>query len=146
MKSYILVVEDSDEDFLILQRAFSKCCISLPVVRFSDGMGAAEYLLSAEEQQMDRYPCLILLDLNLPYMDGRSFLDWIKNKPVLKRIPVVVLTTSGNREDINECYRRGANSYLRKPQQFDDFLNVVQLIKQYWLEVSVMPFKMEPIA
>jgi CheY-like chemotaxis protein len=146
MKSYILVVEDSDEDFLILQRAFSKCGITEPVMRFDDGQGAAEYLLTVEDKQMDRYPGLILLELNLPDMDGRAFLDWIKNRPVLKRIPVVVLTTSINNDDVNECYLRGANSYLCKPQQFDKFLNVVQLVKQYWFEVSVMPFKLEPIA
>ncbi|AHM59707.1 CheY-like receiver protein [Flammeovirgaceae bacterium 311] len=141
-----MVIEDSEEDFSILQRAFNKCSVRERVMHFADGRAAAEYLTSVEDKPVDLYPLLILLDLNLPFMDGLTFLDWIKKRPVLKRIPVVVLTTSCNLQDIHESYRRGANSYLCKPQQFDEFLNVVQEIKKYWLEVAVTPFKVEHIA
>lgn len=141
-----MVVEDSEEDFFILQRAFEKNGVRERLLRFDDGQAATQYLSSIEDKAAELYPVLILLDLNLPFMDGLTFLSWIKNRPVLKKIPVLVLTTSCNRQDIDESYLRGANSYLCKPQQFDEFVNVVLQIKKYWLEVAVMPFKVEPIA
>lgn len=140
MKAHILVVEDSDEDYLSLQRAFNQCNVQQGVLRFTDGMEAAQHLASLEDMQDSmRYPILILLDLNLPDIDGRAFLEWIKQRPVLRKIPVLILTSSGNMKDIDDCYIKGANSYIQKPQQFNDFLKIVQHLKQYWLEVSTLP-------
>ena len=140
MKAHNLVIEDSDEDYLSLQRAFEQCNVRQGIQRFNDGMEAAHYLASLEDMQDSMsLPLMILLDLNSPDMDGRSFLDWIKHRPLLRKIPVLILTSSGNTQDIDDCYMKGANSYIQKPQQFNDFLKIVQHLKQYWLEVSTLP-------
>ena len=84
-------------------------------------------------------PALILLDLNMPKMDGREALKAIKSNPELHTIPVIVLTTSGSEEDIMRSYELGANSYVRKPVKFDEFLAAVSLLRKYWVELVALP-------
>ena len=135
----LLVVEDSDEDFASLQWAFRKLDITRPTVRCVDGDSALEYLHDA-----DPSPSLVLLDLNLISVDGQEVLREMKEDPELRGIPVVIWTTSSNPRDVNGCYRRGANTYLRKPVSMDDLLDSVQSLMHYWFEVAALPGRESP--
>jgi CheY-like chemotaxis protein len=138
----ILVVEDSDEQFTAVTRAFRKSDITNPVARCTDGDEAIDFLFRtgsyADGEEPPR-PAVILLDLNLPGTDGRDVLERIKADPELKRIPVVVLTTSSSPGDIRHCYEGGASSYIIKPIRFDDFLRTVRTLKEYWFETVALP-------
>lgn len=138
----VLLVEDDIEDVEITRRAFRKGKIanSLHVVR--DGEEAMEFLRHTgryrDAAQAPR-PGLILLDLNLPRLDGREVLKRIKGDPGLRRIPVVVLTTSSEEADVLGCYDQGANTYITKPVEFDKFVEAVLAIGKYWLLVAEIP-------
>lgn len=138
----ILLVEDSPEDYEVTVRAFRKAKLVNPVFRCQDGEEALDYLYRrgpyADPVRSPR-PGLILLDLNLPGTDGREVLARIKADPLLKTIPVVVLTTSADERDVEGCYRAGANSYVQKPVSLDAFLLSVQILKDYWLEIALLP-------
>ena len=138
----ILLVEDSDDDFVAAMRAFSKAGLANPIQRCPDGDTALDYLYQrkhfAEPAQSPR-PGIILLDLNLPAMDGREVLRVIKDDIDLKKIPVIVLTTSGAKRDIEESYAAGANSYVQKPVNLSKFVEAMALIRSYWLESVILP-------
>lgn len=138
----ILVVEDSDEHFEAIRRAFQRTGITNPVHRCGDGDEALDYLLRrgayAEAASAPR-PAVVLLDLNLPGTDGRDVLDHIKTVNDLKEIPVVVLTTSSNPADVRLCYRTGAAGFIIKPVRFDEFLKTVENLKGYWLDTVALP-------
>ena len=137
----ILVVEDSNEDFTALGRAFRKHALTHPLLRCEDGDQALEYLKGYGKlpQWPATLPAIVLLDLNMPGTDGREVLDAVKHDPLLTSIPVIIFTTSSNAKDIEECYRLGANSYLTKPVSFSGLEEKVRLIVQYWLESSELP-------
>lgn len=138
----ILIVEDSDEDYTATMRAFGKLQIENPVYRCIDGDEVLDYLNRQNKfKDLDGspYPLLILLDLNLPNTDGREVLLQIKRDDRLRKIPLIVLSTSNNQADINDCYKMGANSYLVKQVNFDRFVDTLQALKLYWLETSVLP-------
>ena len=138
----VLLVEDDLEDIEITRRAFKKGKIANPLYVVRDGEEAMEFL-----QHTGRYadaakaprPGLILLDLNLPRLDGRKVLKLIKGDDNLRRIPVVVLTTSSEEADVLACYDKGANTYIIKPVEFDNFLDAVITIGQYWLCIAEIP-------
>jgi two-component system response regulator len=131
----ILVVEDSMDDFEAVKRAFRKTGISEGLRHATSGEEAMEYLQAGTQAR----PRLILLDLNMPGMGGRKALALIKQDERLRRIPVVVLTTSNYQEDISACYALGANTYIHKPVDFDGLCLAVRKIKEYWLETAVLP-------
>jgi len=137
----ILVVEDSDEQFTAVVRAFKKSEIVNPVKRCTDGDEALDYLFRVGLFAGDDAPppAVILLDLNLPGTDGRDVLSRIKADPELRKIPVVVLTTSSSPGDIQFCYRGGASSYIIKPIRFEDFLKKIRTLKEYWFETVALP-------
>ncbi|PIZ04898.1 MAG: two-component system response regulator [Gammaproteobacteria bacterium CG_4_10_14_0_8_um_filter_38_16] len=140
----ILIVEDSDEDFYAADRAFKNAGIANNVYRCIDGEDALNYLYQREkytDSEIAPKPTLILLDLNLPKINGKNVLSEIKKNPALSQIPVVILTTSDNEMDIESCYELGANSYIKKPVEFDDFMKVVKELKNYWLEIVLLPKK-----
>ena len=138
----VLLVEDDPDDVQIAKRAFEKGNIANPLYIVRDGEEAMEFLQHtgryADADQAPR-PGLILLDLNLPRLDGREVLGLIKKDPDLLRIPVVVLTTSSDEADVLECYKDGANTFITKPVQFGKFLEAVITIGQYWLRIAVIP-------
>lgn len=138
----ILVVEDSPEDYEVTIRAFKKASLVNPVYRCQDGEEALDFLHQrgpyAEPGRAPR-PCLILLDLNLPGTDGREVLAQVKGDPRLRTIPVVVLTTSADERDVEGCYRAGANSYIQKPVSLESFLRAIQVLKNYWFEIVLLP-------
>ena len=137
----ILLVEDSDEDFITVQRAFQKAGAKNNLFRLKTGDLAVKYLLRKDEYSdlTDELPGVILLDLNLPGLDGREVLRIIKTEESLKRIPVIVLTTSGDQMDIDACYEIGANSYIQKPVEFTGFVSALSMLTDYWFEISVLP-------
>jgi CheY-like chemotaxis protein len=138
----ILVVEDSDDDFVAAERAFAKAGLTNPVARCSDGDAALDYLFRRNEYAdpaRSPRPGLILLDLNLPATDGREVLCVIKADANLRKIPVVVLTTSDAERDIEECYAAGANSYIQKSIELSRFVDAVARLKDYWLDLVIIP-------
>jgi CheY-like chemotaxis protein len=138
----ILIVEDSDDDFATTLRAFKKAGLSNPVQRCITGDHALDYLFQrnhyADPITAPR-PGIILLDLNLPGTDGRAVLQQVKADPVLRAIPLIVLTTSSAGDDIDHCYRAGANTYIQKPVNMQGFIDAILRLKEYWFEVAVLP-------
>ncbi len=138
----IMMVEDCPEDYETTVRAFKEAGLSNPIIHCKDGDDALDYLFNRE-----RYndpvdfprPAIILLDLNLPGTDGRGVLSEIKQDESLRKIPVVVLTTSSDETEINRCYYAGANSYIQKPVDLDGFFDAIQRFKDYWFNVCILP-------
>ena len=131
----ILIVEDSTDDFEATKRAFSKANLHNPIKHVFNGEDALSYLRSDALTK----PGLILLDLNMPGLDGRKTLEIIKQTPKLKKIPVVVLTTSDDERDVKACYELGANTYIQKPVDFDGLISAIKRLKEYWFEIALLP-------
>ncbi len=141
-KKIVLIVEDSEDDFIATARAFNKVGLLNPIRRCSNGDQALDYLYQRGEFSAAGAaprPGIILLDLNLPGTDGREVLRAIKTDPRLQQIPVIVLSTSNAEQDVADCYKAGANSYVQKPVNLTWLTEVMTRIKEYWLEVSIMP-------
>lgn len=138
----VLFVEDSEEDYITIQRAFKKANVKNNMHRVKNGDEAIDYLYG-EGNFSDRakypLPGLILLDLNLPGLSGKEVLKKIKQDGKLKRIPVIILTTSNDEKDIESCYSDGANSYMQKPIEFIGFVEAISRLKNYWFEISILP-------
>lgn len=135
----ILLVEDNPGDIRLTEEAFKEGMLQNKLHVVMDGEAAMEFLERRGEYKNAIRPDLILLDLNLPKMNGREVLAAIKKDPDLKRIPVVVLTTSQDETDIIESYRQFASSYIVKPVSMEKFIKVVSSFKQYWLSVVKLP-------
>jgi len=139
----ILLVEDNPVDVLLMQRAFRNetfANTSLQIVR--DGDAAVFYLNGdGEYSDRDRYPlpAIILLDLKLPRRSGHEVLVWLKQQPELKRLPVVMLTSSRQTPDVKRAYDLGVNSYLVKPIGFASLLEMMQSFSEYWLNYTELP-------
>jgi two-component system, response regulator len=131
----ILLVDDSPDDVALTMRALRKNNITNPVEIASDGEEALRYLL-ADDRADKPVPALILLDINLPKINGLEVLRVIRSRDRTRYLPVVVLTTSNEERDIVETYDLGANSFVRKPVVFGDFLEAVRLLGLYWLLVN----------
>jgi two-component system, response regulator len=138
----ILMAEDDKDDQLITQKALEENRVANPLVVVEDGEQLMDYLNrkgSFAGYPSVPQPCFILLDLNMPKMDGREALKAIKSDEKLKRIPVVILTTSKAEEDILKSYHTGANSYITKPVTFQGLVTVIRSLKTYWLEIVDLP-------
>lgn len=138
----ILLVEDNPKDVLLIQRAFRKANVSVPLQVVGDGEVAVRYL-SGEDlySDRDRYPLpvLLLLDLKLPRKSGAEVLEWLRQQPQLKRLPVVVLTSSKEYADINKVYDLGANAYMVKPVAFDNLVEIVKTLNLHWIIYNEKP-------
>lgn len=138
----ILLVEDDENDMLFVLRAFHKSAILNPLQVCRDGDSAVAYLEGTGEYA-DRarfpLPVFILLDLKLPRRSGLEVLRWVKERPLLKRIPVVVLTSSRDDLDVDRAYELGANSYIMKPVSFETLLELVKSLQLYWLVLNEHP-------
>jgi two-component system response regulator len=138
----ILLVEDNPADITITQRALRDSGLSVDLLVVRDGQEAVDYLLrqgAHAHSDCWRNPDLILLDLNLPRLDGREVLERIRGRPELKAVPVIVLTTSRRPEDVQQLYAAGANTYIAKPQEFARFVEVLRTIHRYWLNTALLP-------
>jgi len=138
----ILLVEDSPDDAFLIQRAFRKANLANSVQLVRDGEEAVAYL-KGDPPFSDRsqfpLPVLMLLDLKLPRRSGLEVLEWVRQDSTLKRLPVVVLTSSRESVDINRAYDLGVNSYLTKPVGFDALLEMVKSVNLYWLILNEQP-------
>jgi len=124
----ILLVEDDTNDAMTIKRAFKELKITNELVHTIDGIEALEYLKDNEKKK----PCLILLDLNMPKMNGMDFLKHAKSDDDLKDISVVVLTTSGDPKDIDDTFNQNVAGYIVKPVDYQKFLEAVNAINKYW--------------
>jgi chemotaxis family two-component system response regulator Rcp1 len=138
---HILLIEDSPTDAKIIERALREANIAHRLTVIHDGRQALEYLigLQAAEPGPELEPDLILLDLNLPGIDGCQVLTEIKTHPYLRSLPVVVLTTSQREEDILQSYQAGANTYIQKPAEYPRYRDLVATLCQYWHETALRP-------
>lgn len=138
-RPYILLIEDNADDIELTQRAFGKNHIANDVVVLRDGVAAAEFLFDPELTHTRGYPALILLDLNLPRVGGLELLARIREHEATRLLPTVILTSSKQEEDLVEGYRRGVNSYVRKPVDFNEFVEAVRQVGLYWLVLNEAP-------
>jgi CheY-like chemotaxis protein len=138
----ILLVEDNDEDAELTIRALKRRKLSNQLHRVKDGAAALEFLFGTGEystRKKESGPRVVLLDLKLPKVDGMEVLTRIKEDPVLKRIPIVVLTSSREDRDLQKAYALGVNSYIVKPVEFDKFVDAVGQLGLYWALLNVQP-------
>lgn len=135
----ILLVEDNEGDVVLTLEALreSKMINTIKVVR--DGLEAVHFLQKEGIYTQEETPDLILLDINLPKMDGKEVLSFIKNDEHLKTIPVVMLTTSTAQKDISESYKSYANCYISKPVDLDKFMEIVRSIEDFWISLVKLP-------
>lgn len=138
----ILLVEDSVNDVTLTLRAFKKNNLANKVFTVSDGEEALEFLFSTgryADRNVKVTPKIVLLDLKLPKINGIEVLRKIKTDERTRSIPVVVLTSSQETSDLNECYRLGVNSYIQKPVDFDQFVKVLTDAGMYWMAINKLP-------
>jgi two-component system, chemotaxis family, response regulator Rcp1 len=135
----IFLVEDNKADIRLIQEALKKSTFPHQVISVRDGMDAMAYLRQEGEYADAPRPDLILLDLNLPRKDGREVLAEIKTDPKLKRIPVVVLTTSKNEDDIFHSYDLHVNCYITKSRNLSQLFQIVKGIEEFWLSTATLP-------
>ncbi|WP_417320272.1 response regulator [Emcibacter sp.] len=139
----ILLIEDSDDDYEATLRALKKGGnLANPVFRCEHGEEAMDFLMAKgefEDRKDAPKPGIILLDLNLPGKDGKKILSEIRADPSTHHIPVIILTTSDNEKDVEECYVLGANTFIQKPVKLDSFMDAINHLKEYWLEVAILP-------
>ena len=138
-KLEILLVEDNPGDVRLIKEAFrdSPSVGSFQVT--GDGEAAIDYLSKVGENGLNARPDMIFLDLNLPKKNGLEVLEEIKSNPVLRSIPIVVLTTSNSEEHIYRSYNLNANCYITKPVDFNEFMNVVKVIETFWFNTARLP-------
>ena len=136
----ILLIEDDAIHVKLIKRALEKGGYGKNITWLGDGEKAIKYLFP-DDQRKPFFPRLILLDVNLPKINGIEVLKRIKEDSELKIIPVVMLTTSSNRLDMENCFRHCANSYIVKPLDFQNFIEQMKQVAQYWLEINHIPYK-----
>jgi CheY-like chemotaxis protein len=138
----VLIVEDSPTDIMLIRRAFTKANIGNRLQIVADGDAAVRYL-AGEAPYVDRaefpLPAVMLLDLKLPRRSGLEVLQWVRTQTRLRRLPVVMLTSSNQSQDVNRAYDLGANSYLVKPVEFDDLKDMLGKINVYWIGLNQKP-------
>ncbi|MHC5819765.1 MAG: response regulator [Nostoc sp.] len=137
----IFLIEDNKADIRLIQEALKNSLVPHKVVTSRDGIDAMAYLHQEGEYTNAPRPDLILLDLNLPKKDGREVLAEIKTDPALKRIPVVVLTTSKNEDDIIDCYNLHVNCYITKSRNLNQLFQIVKSIEEFWLCIVTLPLE-----
>jgi chemotaxis family two-component system response regulator Rcp1 len=135
----ILLAEDNPGDVKLTRKALEKGRLANNLHVVNDGVETMEFLRGEGEYEGRPRPDLVLLDLNMPRKDGREVLEEIKGSEQLKRIPVVVLTSSEAEEDVIRSYDLHANAYLTKPVDFDGFIDVVGTLEEFWLQVVKLP-------
>jgi two-component system, chemotaxis family, response regulator Rcp1 len=143
---HILLVEDSRTDVKIIERALREGKVEHRLTVIPDGRKALDYLVRLQEPDASEHlqPDLILLDLNLPGIDGCQVLTQIKNDVFLRAIPVVVLTTSRREEDVVQIYQAGANTYIQKPSEYPDYRDLVLTLRRYWHDTAVLAPRNRP--
>jgi CheY-like chemotaxis protein len=139
----VLLVEDDVSDFRLIQRAFAKIKPSIPMLRLTHGDEAVAYLAGDapyENRSLHPIPFVLLLDIKLPRRSGFEVLEWIRMQDsALKRIPIIMLTSSSHQVDVNKAYELGVNSYLVKPSNNSELEQLVSAFRTYWMELNEGP-------
>ncbi|MEX2158003.1 MAG: response regulator [Dehalococcoidia bacterium] len=133
----VLFVEDNPDDIEIARRAFKRTGAASDIAIARDGQEVLDRLFGEETSTFR--PDLMLLDLNLPRVNGFEVLERVRASELYASMPVVVLTASGRQEDVQQTYRLGANSYIQKPAVFEQFAHLLEVLGEYWLEVATLP-------
>jgi CheY-like chemotaxis protein len=142
---HILLIEDSRADAKIIERALRESDVLHRLTVIPDGRHALDYLFALRDERIpaDQEPDLILLDLNLPGLDGCQVLTQIKSDPLLRMIPVVILTTSHREEDVLQTYLAGANTYIPKPAEYPSYQELVATLRHYWVDTALkVPYQL----
>lgn len=135
---HILLVEDNDGDILLTKEAFEECKVKTKISVSKNGQEALDFLFKRGAFATVKKPDLILLDINIPIYNGHEVLEKIKNDAVLKKIPVIMLTTSSNHYDVHKAYGNYCNSYVEKPLNISEFLTAILKIEQFWLQLTTL--------
>ncbi len=137
---YIIIAEDDADDRFLLQAAFEENGFADRLQFVENGVEVLEYLDALKQVDKERrLPRFILLDLNMPKKDGREVLKELKQHPELKKIPVVIFSTTNNEQEMRRCYELGANSYITKPNSFESLLKTVAALRSYWMQTTSIP-------
>lgn len=142
-ESLILLVEDNEDDIMLTERAIKKNRITNKLVIARDGNEALDFLFCRGEYEgrnSSELPIVVLLDLKLPKVDGLEVLKAIRSDERTRLLPVIILTSSKEEQDIISCYTSGANSYIRKPVDFNQFIDAIQSLHLYWVILNESPF------
>lgn len=134
--AHILLVEDNEGDIILTLDAFEESKIITDISVVKNGQEALDFLFQRGEYAEVGKPDLILLDINIPIFNGHEVLKQIKSHDVLKKIPVIMLTTSSSQKDINQAYENHSNSYVKKPLDMEEFLEAILKIEEFWLQLS----------
>ena len=135
----ILLVEDNEGDILLTLEAFKEMKVKNTVTVVKDGVEAIDFLKKRSQTEDHFLPDLILLDINMPKLNGIEVLEFIKKDEKFRKIPVVMLTTSSSQEDISVCYDKYANCFITKPLDFGKFMDVVEQIETFWFSIAQLP-------
>ncbi len=136
---YILIAEDDPDDQYLLRQAIRECSMDIQLDCIPDGSYVVEYLKSRLLNETESLPKIILLDLNMPSLDGKTVLHLIKSDKNFKHIPVVMFTTSNLESDVRDCYDLGANSYVVKPLGYPELRETIEIVCRHWLKVVTLP-------
>ncbi len=137
---FILIAEDDADDRFLLQSAFEENGFKDKLQFVENGVELVEYLYKlTQDGNNGKLPRFILLDLNMPKKDGREVLKEIKQNPSLKKIPVIVFSTTNNEQEMRRCYELGANSYITKPNSFENLIKTVAALRSYWIHTTSIP-------
>ena len=136
---HILLVEDNEGDILLTTEALEEGKLTNTLSVVKDGKSALDYLENRGQYEISKTPELILLDINLPKKNGHEVLQYIKENYYLRKIPVIMLTTSSTEKDINLAYQNYANCYITKPVEADSFLDVIISIENFWINLVKLP-------
>tara|TARA_R110002049_G_scaffold20846_7_gene76617 strand:+ start:734 stop:1174 length:441 start_codon:yes stop_codon:yes gene_type:complete len=136
--AHILLVEDNEGDILLTKEAFAEVKVKTHISVARNGKEALDFLFKRGDYIGVSKPDLILLDINLPVYNGHEVLEQIKADSILKSIPIIVLTTSSNKKDIDLAYKNHCNSYVEKPLNLSDFIAAIIKIEQFWLELTTL--------
>jgi len=137
-RAHILLVDDNEGDILLTLEAFEESKVKTEISVVKNGKEALDFLFKRGAFADVKKPDLILLDINMPIFNGHEVLQRIKADIELKKIPVIMLTTSSNQKDINEAYENHCNSYVKKPLDIDEFLSAVLKIEEFWLQLTTL--------
>jgi CheY-like chemotaxis protein len=138
----ILIADDDEDDRFLIKAAFEECGIEMPLVFVQDGLELMQYLKNQGEYAntiVYPLPSLILMDLNMPKKDGRESIHEIRSTAFLRKIPIIVLSTSNAPNDIKICYELGANSFITKPSSFEGLVDTIKSLKKFWFEIAILP-------
>lgn len=138
-KKNIFLIEDNENDINLIMNILHELNLSSNVKLFRNGQEALDYFFNIKNEADFIYPTIVLLDIKLPKINGIQFLKKLRKDEKYKFLPVVILTSSGHENDIKDCYQLGANGYVVKPVNFEDFFSVLKTTLSYWVNINEPP-------